>query len=110
MAVEAGKPRISGVEGASEALPAVFVGLIEIDQLGHLLAPVLGAGFAQRLEVIKAPHDLGKALHLPLIGRIDGKGGGGEGENEEEREEQGFENCACRHPLPASPIKGEVKG
>ena len=62
---------VAAVERPRQPLPAVFVGLVEHDQLLHLLPPVFHARLAQRLQEIEAAHDLGQPLHLALVGRID---------------------------------------
>lgn len=75
MFMQTGKGSVSGVERTGQALPPVIIWLIQFNQLGRLLPPILCAGFAKRFEKIEAAHDLGQPLHLALIERVDGLGG-----------------------------------
>src|SRR5690606_14943623 len=90
-AMEAGEGLIAVVEGADEPLPALFFGLVERDEFGHLRAPVLAAAVAERLQEIEAAHDFGEPLHLALVGRVDGERLSAEAEGERGGGEEALE-------------------
>ena len=69
--VEAGIGRVAIVESPGQPLPAVVIGLIQRDQVGHLGAPVHDPRLAERLQEIEAAENLRQPFHLLLIGRVD---------------------------------------
>ena len=87
-AVKTGVGIVAVVERTGETLAPVVVWLIELDQRTHLCPPVFGSSFAHRLQEIEAAEDLGEALHLGLVWRIDSARGRREG-NEQQQSKQG---------------------
>src|SRR5690606_6636370 len=76
---------VAGIERPGQPGAPVLVGLVEVDQCGHLPAPIIGGVAAKRGQHVKTAQNFGKPLHLPLIGGIDRKNGQG-GNDHDQRE------------------------